>query len=163
MTVQLRSTVELGAYEWYKIQDRDRADILAAQWYGDSRYSWVVMLSNNMRDLYDWPLTNREFYDYMAKKYESCNECADGNEQSQDAIYQYVWKNPDTGQDLIIDSTLYAATPSDQRRQISVYDYETELNDARRDIKRLLPTTFQSFLRQFQQLMGSLSNVEFTR
>ena len=58
MSVRLQSTLELGGYEWYKIQDRDRADLLSAQWYGDSQYSWVILLSNNMRDLYDWPMTN---------------------------------------------------------------------------------------------------------
>jgi hypothetical protein len=163
MTVRLQSITELGAYEWYKIQDRDRADLLAAQWYGDSRYSWVVMLSNNMRDLYDWPMNNLEFHHYMAKKYESVPGLNDGVEQSQDTVYQYLWKNPDTGQELVIDETLYSATPLYERREISVYDYENGLNDKRRDIKRLLPDTFQSFLRQFEQLMGRLNNVNSTR
>lgn len=162
MTVRLQSIAELGAYEWYQIQDRDRADILAAQWYGDSRYSWVVMLSNNMRDLYDWPLTNLEFHDYIAKKYESVPNLGDGVDQSQNVVYQYVWNNPDTGQELVIDEALYTITPSNERRQVSVYEYENKLNDARRDIKRLLPDTFQSFLRQFEQLMGTMTNVNFT-
>jgi hypothetical protein len=157
MTVRLQSIAELGAYEWYRIQDRDRADTLAAQWYGSSQYSWVVMLSNNMRDLYDWPMTNLEFHDYIVKKYESATGVGDGTQQSQDTVYQYLWINADTGQELVVDATLYAEIPLLQRRQISVYDHESNLNDRRRDIKRLLPDTFQSFLRQFQQLMGSLN------
>lgn len=166
MTVRLQSAADLGAYEWYKIQDRDRADLLAAQWYGDSRYAWVVMLSNNMRDLYDWPMTNLEFHDYMAQKYESMPGLRDGVEQSQITTHQYLWSDPNTGQELTIDEYWYNQSdptkyplpiPANQKREISVYDYEEQLNDKRRDIKRLLPETFQSFLRQFQQLMGSLN------
>lgn len=237
MTVRLQSIAELGAYEWYQIQDRDRADTLAAQWYGSSKYAWVVMLSNNMRDLYDWPMTNLEFYDYMNKKYlnyvVSSVSIADGGQNyqiddvvivngataiqailkvttvavggvatsveildrgsyapdnlpvienntattftgngtglkvnltlidkipaTQLMVHQYLWNNSDTGQQLVVDATLYATLDFNNRSQISVYDYENSLNDKRRDIKRLLPDTFQSFLRQFEQLMGSLN------
>lgn len=156
MLVRLQSSVDLGAYEWYKIQDRDRPDLLAAQWYNDSQYAWVVMLSNNMRDLHDWPMTNLEFHDYMAKKYESGVGLLDGVAESQERIYQYLWKNPDTNQELVIDATLYATTAANVRRQVSVYEHEEELNNRRRDIKRLLPETFQLLLRQFDQLMGGV-------
>ena len=90
MLVRLQSTIDFGAYDWYKIQDRDRPDLLGAQWYGDSQYAWVVLLTNNMRDLYDWPMTNLEFHDYMAQKYESVAGARDGVEQSQNTIYQYL-------------------------------------------------------------------------
>lgn len=154
MTVRLQATTELGAYEWYKIQDRDRADLLAAHWYKDSQYSWVVMLSNNMHDLYDWPLTNLEFHDYMARKYESVPGLRNGVQQSGNTVYEYLWKNPDTEQELVIDATLYTTTPLGERRQVSVYEHEEMLNDKRRDIKRLLPDTFQLFLQQFDRVMG---------
>lgn len=156
MLVRLQSTVELGAYEWYKVQDRDRPDLLAAQWYDDSQYAWVVMLSNNMRDMYDWPMTNLEFHDYMAKKYETDPGLLDGIAESQNSVYQYLWKNPDTEQDLVVDATLYATLESDRRSQVSIYEYEEKLNDKRRDIKRLFPDTFQLLLRQFQQLTSGV-------
>ena len=156
MTVRLQSVIDLGGYEWYKIQDRDCPDLLSAHWYGSSRYAWVIMLSNNMRDLYDWPLTNLEFHDYMARKYESVAGLLDGVEQSQNTTFQYLWTNPNTHQELIIDATLYAEKPSNERRVISVYDYETILNDQRRDIKQLYPETFQALLEQFKKLMGGL-------
>ena len=156
MLVRLQSTIELGAYEWYKIQDRDRADLLAAQWYGDSQYAWVILLSNNMRDLYDWPMTNLEFHDYMAQKYESAVNMGDGVEQSQTTVYQYLWKNPNTAQELVVDAVLYGTLPLDQKRTVSVYEYESLLNDQHRDIKRLFPETFQQLLRQFEQVMGGV-------
>lgn len=157
MLVRLQSTVELGAYEWYKIQDRDRPDLLAAQWYGDSQYMWVILLSNNMRDLYDWPMTNLEFYEYLSQKYESSAGEKDGVMQSQNTIYQYLWKQPATQQELVVDEILYNTLLINEKRSVSMYDYESIINDQRRDIKRLFPETFQNLLRQFQQLMG-LSN-----
>jgi len=160
MTVRLQSVLNLGGYEWYKIQDRDRPDLLAAQWYDSSEYAWVVMLSNNMRDLYDWPMTNLEFHDYMAKKYQTYDENGvgqnNGVEQSQITIHQYLWINSDTGQELVVDEIFYAALSSYERRQMSVYNYEEQLNDKRRDIKRLFPDTFRLLLRQFQELTGGI-------
>ena len=160
MTVRLQSVLNLGGYEWYKIQDRDRPDLLAAQWYDSSEYAWVVMLSNNMRDLYDWPMTNLEFHDYMAKKYQTYDENGvgqnNGVEQSQITIHQYLWINSDTGQELVVDEIFYAALSSYERRQMSVYNYEEQLNDKRRDIKRLFPDTFRLLLQQFQELTGGM-------
>lgn len=157
MTVRLQSVSELGAYEWYTIQDRDRADLLAAQWYGDTRYSWVVMLSNNMRDLYDWPMSTVEFHNYMAKKYETEPGANDGVQISRETVYQYLWVHPDTKQKLVVDETYWNTLSSTNKQQVSVYEYEDQLNDARRQIKRLFPATFQSFLQQFETLMGSLN------
>lgn len=166
MTARLQSAIDAGAYDWYKVQDRDRPDLLAAQWYGASRYVWVILLSNNMRDLYDWPMTNLEFHDYMAKKYQTYEDGVGQNNgvtESQDTPYQYLWSNPATGQELIIDQHWYNETdpeaypppiPFDQKREISVYDYESLLNDQRRDIKQLYPQTFQNLLRQFDQVLA---------
>lgn len=169
MTVRLQSTIEMGAYEWYKIQDRDRPDLLAAEWYGSSQYAWVILLSNDMRDLYDWPMSNLEFHDYIAKKYQTFDEEGigqnDGVAESQNTIYQYLWNNPDTNQELVIDLHWYQennpdaippAIPAYQKRSVSVYAYETQLNDKRRDIKRLYPETFQRLLRQFEQVTGGV-------
>lgn len=154
MTIRFDTTYQLGDYEWYRIEDRDRPDTLAAQWYGSTRYTWVVMLSNNLRDMYDWPMTSLEFYDYMNRKYETTEGARDGFTESQNTIYQYRWTDPVTKQEIIVDETLYITKPANQRREFTIYDYETEQNDIKRDIRRLNDLSFSSFVRQFNQLMG---------
>ncbi len=140
-------------YQWYQIVDRDRPDTLAAQWYGSSEYTWVVLLSNDMKDMYDWPMGELEFYTYMNRKYESPEGTRNGVVESQATVHQYLWTDPTSELELEVDATLYATKPETQVRQVSVYDYENDLNDKRRDIKRLIQPAFQSFVAQFSQLV----------
>lgn len=156
MTMRFSVHPDAGSYEWYRITDRDRADTLAAQWYGSSEYTWVVMLSNNMRDLYDWPMDTLQFHTYMNLKYESSEGADDGVSVSQSTIYQYLWTDPISQQELVVDETFYDDEENvGDRRTLSVYDVEEAENDECRTIKRLLPDTFQSFVAQFTRLVGA--------
>lgn len=150
MTVRFKPTFELGDFQWYVIQDRDRPDTLAAQWYRTTEYTWVVLLSNEMRDLYDWPMSASEFAAYMNKKYESGVGINDGVQQSQSTIYAQYWINSITGQNLMIDETTYNTLPNNEKTQLTVYDYETNINDAKRNIKWLNPSGFATFVNQFE-------------
>lgn len=78
-------------FETYRTKDRDRPDTVSAAMYGTTEYSWIVLLANNMRDWYDWPLNEQEFYNYMNKKYESSLGANDGLEQSNKKIASYKW------------------------------------------------------------------------
>lgn len=53
----------------YSVQDGERPDTVATKVYGDPKYTWLVLMLNNIFSLYDWPLTNDEFAQYMAAKY----------------------------------------------------------------------------------------------
>lgn len=150
MTVRFNVSYQLGDYEWYQIQEQDRPDTLAAQWYGSSSYAWVILLSNGMRDMYDWPMNSLQFYDYMNRKYESSPGLRDGVEQSSSTVYQFLWKDPISNQEIVVDETFNGT-----KRTLYVYDHEAQLNARRYDIKRLTQSTFASFVRQFSELVGS--------
>lgn len=155
MTVRFDVTYDAAAYQWYTIQDRDRPDTLAAQWYGSSEFTWVVLLSNNMRDIYDWPMSSSEFASYMNKKYESSAGANNGIAQSLATIYQRFWIHPITNQNLIVDATAYALLSSTERTTISVFEYESNLNDERRKIKWLSNSAFDLFVQQFNKSITS--------
>ena len=54
----------------YTITEGERPDTIAHQYYDDSRYSWLVYMSNAMFDPYfDWPLTTNEFDNFITEKY----------------------------------------------------------------------------------------------
>ena len=53
----------------YEISEGDRPDTVAHKVYGDVKYTWVVLLLNNIMSLYDWPMTNAEFELYLIGKY----------------------------------------------------------------------------------------------
>jgi len=154
MTVRFKPFFENFSFVPYTVQDRDRPDTVAAQFYRSSEYTWVVLLSNEMNSLYDWPMSSREFADYMNAKYESAPGANDGIAEAQVTIYEYRWIHPTTGQKLVVDETYYDSLDSSQRESITVYDYESGLNDKRHTIKILTPETFNSFVRQFQQFVS---------
>jgi len=154
MTVRFKPFFESFSFVPYTVQDRDRPDTVAAKFYRSSEYTWVVLLSNEMNSLYDWPMSSREFADYMNAKYESATGANDGIVEAQDTIYEYRWIHPETGQKLVVDETYYDSLGSSQRESITVYDHESELNDKRHTIKILTEEVFASFVRQFQQFVS---------
>lgn len=94
MTVKLKMDIFAAPnieYFTYRIEDKDRVDTIAAQMYGSTEYAWLILLANNMRDWYDWPLTELEFNEYIREKYESSSGMGDGLERSAVLISAYRW------------------------------------------------------------------------
>ena len=105
-------------FEQYFINDGDRADTLAYQFYDDSTLHWIIMYANYMTNpYYDWPLTYFDLQKYIAKKYDNINgihhyEDSDGN----------VVDAPNT----IISPSGRTSGPADA---ITNFVYEERLND----------------------------------
>lgn len=156
MTVKLEIRAlddESVPYEPYQIKDKDRPDTIAAQMYGSSRYAWVVLLANNMRDWYDWPLTDLQFYDYMNQKYESSSGANDGVSVSQGTVSQYIQLLPED-QEIVVDATAYTLLTPTARRIVTVYEAEAEANDARRNIRLVTLDALPTILTQFNAVMA---------
>ena len=86
------NVINSAFFEQYFINDGDRADTLAHQFYGDSTLHWVIMYANYMTNpYYDWPLPYFDLQKFVAKKYpDNINgihhyEDADGYEVDSDA------------------------------------------------------------------------------
>ena len=141
-------------YYEYDIQEGDRPDTVAEKYYGDSRYSWLVMHFTSMKDVhFDWPMSTYDFEEYIKGKYGSISVAQSQNHEYR--IYLTKIKNgvkvPATSEVLydgtslaervvVVDQATYNATASNyQKAAVSKYDYEVELNDSKRSIKRLTP------------------------
>jgi len=58
------------SYDLYDIQEGERPDILAHQFYNSSKFAWVFLVTNEIHDIYeDWPRTERELKNMINKKY----------------------------------------------------------------------------------------------
>lgn len=55
----------------YVIQDGERPDLVAESLYGSASFTWLILLTNNIFSLYDWPLTTDEFNAYIVSRYGS--------------------------------------------------------------------------------------------
>lgn len=57
-------------FEKYKIVGDDRPDNVAYEVYEDSKFDWIVLLSNNIVNIQtEWPLTQESFDTYLREKY----------------------------------------------------------------------------------------------
>lgn len=62
----------LSYFNKYQIIGDERPDNIAFKVYGDETLDWVILLSNNILNLYDeWPLTQESFDSYLLEKYGS--------------------------------------------------------------------------------------------
>ena len=118
----------------YVIEDGDTAENLCYRLYNDSSLSWILYLVNGKVDpFFDWPLRSDELLEYVKNKY--------GKDRVYDA--HHYTKNGFVVNYNKDDSSLH---------RITNYQYEFDLNEAKRKI--LLPTdTFiQTFLNQWSEL-----------
>lgn len=71
---QIREDIfgNLAFFNKYQIIGDERPDNVAYKLYGDETLDWVVLLSNNILNVYDeWPLTQESFDSYLLEKYGS--------------------------------------------------------------------------------------------
>ena len=117
----------------YVIGEGERPDTVAMNLYGDVKYTWVVLLMNNIISLYDWPMTNSEFELYLIGKYGSLTDS-----QNQGTRTDAAWSAAKfyyTTEGDRVDATTYASLGTRQGTTNTPYTQEVEDNDARRTIK----------------------------
>ena len=112
----------------YVINDGERADTIAFDYYGDSELYWLVYMSNSIVDpYYDWPMNQAEFQAYIIKKYGSIETAMTTVRYWSRPVTNY-YMTPETKNLLPPEDLMGWATP------IYQYDYENELNENRRNI-----------------------------
>jgi hypothetical protein len=119
----------------YEVNGEERPDNVSERLYGSPKYTWILLLLNNIMSLADWPLDSADFDDYITSKYGSAAA----------AQLLYVYHRTDG---VVVDALSYAALIDENRGNItSQYDEELLLNDAKRRIK-VVPSQFVAALQQ---------------
>ena len=138
----------LAFFEKYKIIGDNRPDNVAYEVYGDETLDWIVLLSNNILDVYsEWPMTQRTFDKYVLDKYNDYNTLYNGIKH---------WKTTEIRDSngtvivpggLIVDQTFslqyYDNGEYQEARNFAVpvtnYEYEIEIEEKKRNIYILKP------------------------
>jgi len=108
----------------YIVRDGERPDTVATAVYGDPKYTWVVLLVNNIMSLYDWPLSYAEFESYIIAKYGSIQAANEGD-------LRYF-----RADGVEVDTLTYAnLLPEDQGELRTPLEHEVIENENRRPIK----------------------------
>ena len=141
----------------YEIVEGARPDTVAEEFYGDEELDWVVLMTAgivNVRD--EWPLSNKEVYDYALDVY--------GDDLNNIHHYETKEVKDQNGKLILpkgktVDSTFTIPDPDDYRLTInpvtgiSNYEYETIKNNKKRSIYLLKPGYLQQFLNDMRNEM----------
>jgi hypothetical protein len=127
------NVINASLFEQYFINDGDRADILAHQFYGDSTLHWVIMYANYMTNpYYDWPLPYFDLQKFVAKKYPD----------NINGIHHY-----EDADGYEVDSDASGATA------VTNFIYEETLNDSKRSINIIRGEYLPQVLQEFKTLI----------
>jgi hypothetical protein len=158
-------------YYSYDIQEGDTPEIIAYKYYGDSYRYWIVLFANELLDpLWDWPMTSKVFEKYLTDKYPSIDVYSE-IQYYEKVITQYEVNSQTTTVNKVkINQSAYNVLPVTQtetyevttgpvvitteRNAVSVYDYELELNESKRNIKILNSNYVDLMETQLKNLMA---------
>lgn len=156
-------------YYTYDIQDGDTPEIVAHKYYGDVYRYWIVLISNQIMDpQWDWPMSGSVLTQYISNKY--------GTTDVYSTIHHYekIISNYDTNTGTItsnivnISSDEYDTMVDEQniytlptgsvevtitKRAVTLFDYELETNEKKRQIKLLNKTYVNQIEDELKKLM----------
>jgi uncharacterized membrane protein YgcG len=162
--VKIREQIQddILGFEQYTVGNNERPDQVATELYDDPELDWVILLCNNVINLYnDWPMSEAELYSYVASRYKNVNgvhhhetyEVKDdlGNVLMEagkvvNSTFQYV-----TSDNITVVPSVYP---------VSNYDHERALNDEKSNIWVLRQEYIDDFVDEFEELLQYAPNEE---
>jgi hypothetical protein len=147
------------AFTKYKIIGEERPEQIAEKLYGSSTYDWVVLISNNIINLRtEWPLSDGEFSEYLDRKYTQAELDAPHHYETTAVIDSKGKLVVPAGK--IVDSN-FSITYYDQVsvtknpvKMVSVYEYEIQQNDKKRNIYVLRSRYLQTAIDDMKRIMS---------
>ena len=165
--IAIRENLEdiILGFSQYTIRNNDRPDQVALEYYDSMQYDWVILLTNNIINIYDeWPMNEHELQIYIDRKYES----------NPSGVHHWVTQEVrDNRGRLVLKGdiqvpedftyTKYDGTVVPKEllvRPISNYDFEYEQNEFKRNIYLLRKDYVGQFIEEFSNLVKYLPNEE---
>ena len=161
---QLREDIfqDLAFFTKYKVRGDDRPDNVASEFYGDSQLDWLVLVCNNIQNIYtEWPMSQYNFNEYLLKTY--------GTYDNINATHHYETTQLKNSDNITIvpaglevpstysityydyyESKLVTAYPV---KEVTNYQYEDNLQTDRRNIFLLKPRYLNVVLDDLELIM----------
>ena len=151
-------------FQKYEIPEGARPDTVAEELYGTPNVDWVVLTVAgilNVRN--EWPLSNRDLYNYCLDKY--------GESLNSVRFFETTEVKDDSGRLVlpkgkIVDSGFTIPNPSNPSATlnpvvgISNFIYETRINEEKRNINVLRQENLSEFLDDMREIMTYSSSSE---
>jgi hypothetical protein len=140
----------VSVFHDYVVQAGDRPDTISHKYYGTSDYAWLILMFNEIHDaLFDWPLFNQEFDNYIKGKYGSIAAAQAEVGEYRKIITQKQVLTDGTIIDeryVVVDQTTYNSLSPSNRILVTSYDLEIEKNEDKKSIK-ILDKTYLPLVR----------------
>lgn len=156
----LRQSLENKAavYYTYSVKDGERPDVIADKYYQDASLDWILFLINDIIDpWFDWPLSQQDLIKYIRNRYGSV-PAAQAQVHTYSKIVQPSQQRIDGTfiEEMIvnIDAATYNTLPPSERRLVTAYDHELQLNDQRREIKVLDQQFVPGLVREMERIFN---------
>lgn len=137
---------KVGVYYDYIIKEGERADTIAFDYYGDSSFTWLIYICNNIYDpYYQWPLTHQQLFKYITRKY---------GDYYQTQVDVKWYKHPDKSFGVSYDTLM--SWPEEQRigwAPQTFFEYEYELNEQKRYIKLISNQYLDQITREIGEIL----------
>jgi len=147
--VKVRNKVidEISLYNIYDVKNGETPENIAFKYFGDPRLHWVILMTNKITDrYYDWPLSEQQFEDYIKDKYAEPGGIH--HYEITQSSGRTTGQGPsDYSYKVEVNSTVAGAT------SISNREYESRLQDEKRQIKLLSTQYLTSFIEEFNKLI----------
>ncbi len=157
-------------FDKYKIIGDERPDNVSEKVYGTNNFDWVVLMANNIIDVYnEWPLTQQQLNQYLNNKYtpqelvsihhHETVEFRDRDNQvivPAGLIVDENWNMEyfSGGQIRSTDTPSSTSNMSEKPiKSVTFLEFETRLNEGKRDINVLKPDLIGLFLKDFDRIM----------
>ena len=141
--VRLRASMkkEIIMLDKYRVKENETPEIVADKHHGSVYYHWVVMLVNNISDVnHDWVKSTRQLQKYLQSKYTEA-------QLTEAHHYEIPQSSGDTTVNIQVpQGTSDAVT-------ITNYEYETALNESKREIDLLRNDYLEFFIEEFDELI----------
>ncbi len=132
---------EIIMLDKYKVKENETPEIVADKHHGSVYYHWVVMLINNISDVnHDWVKSTRQLQKYLQSKYTEA-------ELTQAHHYEIAQSSGDTTIKIQVPQGTSDATT------VTNYEYETALNESKREIDLLRNEYLEFFVEEFDELI----------
>ena len=147
--VKVRAKIkdEASLYDSYDVTDGDTPESISYKHFGSTDYFWVICLMNDITDrFYDWPLTNSAFEEYVKQKYDNPG-AVHHYEKDQTSGVTNGNGPGDFSYKVEVNST------DADGQSVSNYEYESRLQDQKRQIKLLDKGYLNTFVEEFERLV----------
>ena len=137
----------MALYASYNVQDGDTPEIISYKHFGSTDYFWIICLMNDITDrFYDWPMTDSAFEAYVKDKYTN---------PAGIHHYEKVQSSGSTTQDGPgnFDHVIEVNSDDADGQSVSNYEYESRLQDKKRQIKLLDKAYLNTFVEEFERLV----------